>query len=606
MPIDSSKIELLKVATAGSVDDGKSTLIGRLFFDRGAIYEDSLEAIKKASAKKGMKMIDLSLLTDGLAAEREQKITIDVAYIHLSTPTRKFVFADVPGHEQYTKNMVTGVSGADVVMILADARKGLLIQSKRHLFISSLMKAPHILVVVNKMDMVGYSRDVFEKIRSDFLNFVAKLGINDIQFVPVSALRGDMVVNRGEKMNWHNGPTVFEYLVNLPMSANKNLVDFRLPVQYVLRPHQDFRGYAGKIESGSINRGEEIVVLPAGKRSRVKSIFIGNKEVEIAFAPRSVALTLEDELDISRGDTIVRKNNLPSVGNEIEAVLCWMSETPMEKGKTYVIKHTAKHCKCFAAELMHKINVENLHRATGDKLELNEVGKVIIKTAEPFVFDPYALNRGTGSFIIVDVATNNTVGAGIILKGTETRKLIDEQFIGKERKKGAVLWFTGFSGSGKTTLADAVFEKLERAGLVCEKLDGDILRGKLCDDLGFSKEDRLKNIERAAFVAELLSKHGVIVLASFISPSRDQRDELKKRIKNFVEIFVNAPLEICEKRDVKGLYKKARKGELKKFTGVSDFYEPPVCPHLELKTGEDSVEKCAERVVEYLRENKIF
>ena len=590
--------ELLRMVIAGSVDDGKSTFIGRLFYDLQEIYDDQLEALKKSSLQQGKKEIDLSFFTDGLSAEREQKITIDVAYRYLATSKRRFIIADVPGHEQYTPNMVTGASNASLALILVDARKGILSQSKRHLFIASLMGVSHILVVINKMDLVNYDQNVFEKIKSDFLDFTTKLNITDLQFIPASSLNSDMIVRRGKNMNWYQGSTIVSYLENLEIASDKNLIDFRFPVQLVIRPDQDFRGYAGQIEGGRIGVGEKVMILPSGEKTTIKSIIVGNKHKSYAFNSQAIVLSLEDDLDISRGDVIVRINNLAESGNEFEAMICWMSDKPMKKDGSYILKQMTKTTRCFVGRVLYRININDLHRKKTNALKFNEIGRVCIKTNEPIVFDPYHKNKNTGSFIIIDETTNNTVGAGVILH--RAKKLTSDLEKEVNSNKGAVLWFTGLSGSGKTSIADKVFRNLKKNNISCERIDGDIMRKSLSKDLGFSKEDRDKNIERAVFVADLLSKHGIIVLATFISPYRKHRLLAKNKIKNFVEIFVNTPLEICEKRDIKGLYKKARKNKIKNFTGISDIYENPKNPDIELKTEQTSISECANKVIDYL------
>lgn len=588
-----SDIELLKLVIAGSVDDGKSTLIGRLFYDLNEIYEDQMESIKKLSSKQGKKEVDLSLLTDGLSAEREQKITIDVAYRYFSNSKRRFVLADVPGHEQYTRNMVTGCSDSDLAIILSDAEKGILEQSKRHLFIASLMGVSHILVVVNKMDLVGYKKEVFEKIKDDFTDFAAKMKIHDLQFIPVSSLKGDMVVKRGKNMDWYQGPTVDSYIENVEIAVDTNLVDFRFPVQLVLRPDQKFRGYAGQIEGGIIKKGEKVKVLPSGRNTKIKSIIVGREEKDFAFTPQPAVLTLEDEVDASRGDMIVRENNLTEVGKSFEANVCWMAEEPLDKNKSYIIKHTTKSTRCFIDKIVYKLNINTLHREEADKLHLNEIGKLEITSTQPLMFDSYSQNESTGSFILIDEMTNNTVGAGVILKASEEEK---------ERKRGFVLWFTGFSQSGKTTIADKVYEELKKRGILVERLDGDIVRESLSKDLGFSKEDRDENIRRISFVSDILSRNGIGVIATFISPYKKTRKIVRDKATDFIEVFCKCPLEICEKRDKKGLYKKARDGEIENFTGISDPYEAPENPEIELKTDKESIEDCVKKVINYLED----
>jgi len=599
--ITNQNIELVRLVTAGSVDDGKSTLIGRLLYDCHAIYEDQLSSIAKASKQRGKDEVDLALLTDGLSAEREQNITIDVAYRYFQIPKRRFIISDVPGHEQYTRNMVTGASNADIALILVDARKGMVIQSKRHLFLATLLGIPHILIVINKMDAASYAEKVFEKIKTDFVNFAARLNIHDLQFIPISALKGDMVVGRGDNMNWYKGYTVFDYLENLQVVSDRNLIDFRFPVQLVVRPHQDFRGYAGKIESGIIRIGDTVVILPSGKKTKISSIMVDGKKRREAFCPQSVILTLKDKIDVSRGDMIVRENNLPDISDNFEASVCWFSEEPLKKNKSYIIKQATKTTRCFVDLLRYKINIKNLHRQETNALVLNEVGRVYFKTNDSLAFDSYSQNKNIGSFIIIDEMTNNTVGAGIIVD--KVQKIVPIQ----EREmiiapKGAILWFTGLSGSGKSTIADKIFDFLSKKGVECERLDGDIVRKSLTKDLGFSKEDRDKNIERASFVAGLLSRHKVIVLATFISPYRKHRELARKQAENFIEIFVDAPLDICEKRDPKGMYKKARAGKIEFFTGIDDVYEKPKRPDIELKTDKMSLDQCVEVILNYLHE----
>ncbi len=596
---NNSNIELLKLVIAGSVDDGKSTLIGRLFYDLNEIYEDQLESIKRISLKQGKKEIDLSLLTDGLSAEREQKITIDVAYRYFSNSKRRFVIADVPGHEQYTRNMVTGCSDADMAIILADAQKGLLKQSKRHLFIASLMGVSHILVAVNKMDLVDYEQEVFEKIKNEFADFATKMSIHDLQFIPISSIKGDMIVNRGNNMGWYQGPTINAFIENLEIEIDKNLIDFRFPVQLVIRPDQKFRGYAGQIEGGVIKKGESVMVLPSGKKSKIKNIIVGEKKQDYAFTPQSVVLTLEDELDVSRGDMIVRENNLPDVGKSFESMVCWMSDEPLDLKKSYILKQTTKITRCFINDLVYKVDIDTLHRKNDKKLRLNEIGKLEIVTNQPLVFDPYSRNENTGGFIIIDEITNNTVGAGIILKKSE----LEDQ----KTKKGFVLWFTGLSQSGKTTIADSVSQLLAKKGLPVERLDGDIMRQFISRDLGFTKEDRNENIRRATLVSKLLSRNGVNVIASFISPYKKTRDMARQGVEDakFIEVFCKCPIEVCESRDTKGFYKKAREGKIQNFTGISDPYEEPENPEVVVFSDQESVEECAQKIIKYLEENNL-
>lgn len=598
--------EMIVLATAGSVDDGKSTLIGRLFYDLDLIYEDHLEQMREASEKRGSADLDLSLLTDGLSAEREQGITIDVAYRFFDTKNKRVIIADVPGHEQYTRNMVTGASNADVALVLVDAKNGMTTQSRRHLFISSLLGIPHIVVVVNKMDAVGYDQNVFENIKSEFLKYSAKMDIDDLQFVPVSALKGDMVVERGNNMPWYGGDTLLYYLENVSGST-RNLRDFRLPIQYVIRPNQNYRGFAGKIESGVIAKGETIKVLPSGMTAKVDSILVAGREADQAFAPQSVAISLDKEVDVSRGDMIVRENNLPHVAREFEAMVSWFDEEKFDKNKTYLIKQGAKTCRAEIDELEYKLNIDTLHRENDDTLELNDIGRLSISTNELLMFDPYSKNRETGNFILIDELTKATAAAGVIIdKGT---KKIEQPIEDKEKikensiklKKAPVLWFTGLSGSGKSTIAHGLVDNLKKRNIDCEHFDGDVLRDMFGNDLGFTKEDRRKNIERVGYLSKLLNAHNVLVLATFITPYREMRQRLRDNLDNFIEIHVAAPLGVCEERDVKGMYKKARNGEIENFTGVNDPYEEPENPEILLETHKYTVENCVDRIIDYLK-----
>ncbi|HAR97254.1 MAG TPA: sulfate adenylyltransferase subunit CysN, partial [Deltaproteobacteria bacterium] len=535
---------LLRFTTTGSVDDGKSTLIGRLLYETKSIFEDQYAAVEKTSKRRGQDEVDLALLLDGLSAEREQGITIDVAYRYFETPVRKFIIADTPGHTQYTRNMVTGASTADLAVILIDARHGILTQSKRHGFIVSLLQIPHLIVAVNKMDLVDYSQQVYEEIAAEYKEFSDKLDIQNIVFIPVSALKGDNVVNKSERMPWYGGATLLHYLENVHISADRNLIDFRFPVQYVIRPNLDFRGYAGKVTSGTISPGEEIVVLPSGKSSTIKSISTFDGELEEAFNPQSVVLTLNDEIDISRGDMIARKDNLPQLGNHLEATICWMDEKPLSTTSAYLLKHTTKTVRAYVSRIVYRIDVNTLHRDRGaNTYLLNEIGRVEIKTASPIFFDPYRVNHGTGSFILIDPLTNTTAAAGMIRgpvrnvdellepvaapaskQKTSPHTLWTGWNIARERReerhghKGAVLWLTGYSGSGKSTIARDLEKELFAAGIHTMMLDGDSLRQGLCGDLGFSDKDRSENIRRVGEVARLFFEAGHLVICTFISP----------------------------------------------------------------------------------------
>lgn len=616
-------MDMLRLSTAGSVDDGKSTLIGRLLYDTKSIFEDQLEAVERASRTRGDEYVDLALLTDGLRAEREQGITIDVAYRYFATPKRKFIIADTPGHIQYTRNMVTGASTAELAIILIDARKGVLTQSKRHGFIASLLQIPHILVAVNKMDLVDYDQEIYRKIVADYREFAAKLSIQDLTFIPISALKGDNVVHKSENMRWYEGPSLLHHLENVNVGAGQNLVDFRFPVQTVIRPNQDFRGFAGQIASGSISPEEEVVVLPSGKASRVKSIVTYEGELEEAIAGDSVVLTLADEVDVSRGDMIVRKNNLPQVNSQLECILCWMNEEPLNPQGSYILQHTSRRVRAFINELNYRVDVDTLHREEAETLRLNEIGRVKITTTQPIFFDPYRLNRTTGNFILIDPVTNNTVAAGMIRRRsrnldevvtqepnrqTSTNVVWENSQITRqmrERQNGhqsAVLWFTGLSGSGKSTVARQLERRLFELGCHTFYLDGDNVRHGLNGDLGFSSEDRNENIRRVAEVARLSFEHGNLTICTFISPFAADREFARSLLPTgrFVEVFVKCDVEVCKRRDPKGLYARAMRGEIPEFTGVSSPYEEPHAAELVVETDLHSADELVEQIVNYL------
>jgi bifunctional enzyme CysN/CysC len=617
-------MDLLRFATAGSVDDGKSTLIGRLLYDTKSIFEDQLAAIEGASRRRGEEYVNLALLTDGLRAEREQNITIDVAYRYFATPRRKFIIADTPGHIQYTRNMVTGASTAELAIVLVDARKGVLTQSKRHGFIASLLRIPHIVVAVNKMDLVDYDEDVFEQIVSEYRDFAEKLDIKDLVFIPISALLGDNIVTRSDNLPWYTGTTLLHHLETVNVGALRNMVDFRFPVQYVIRPHQDFRGFAGRVASGSITPGEDIVVLPSGRQSRVHSVETADGSISEASAGDSVVLTIEDEIDISRGDMIVRKMNLPTVSRRLDAMLCWMDVRPLDAAVSYTLMHTSHHVKAAVQRVVYRIDIDTLHRDDVDTLELNDIGRVEIITAEPVFFDPYQINQATGSFILVDPFTNATVAAGMIRGELKTADAIvrpqaspdvvwqDWNIPREERERqaghrAAVLWFTGLSGSGKSTIARAVERELYGTGVSTFLLDGDQLRHGLCSDLGFSEEDRSENIRRAGEVARLFFEHGNIVLCTFVSPYAEDREQVRALFPEgrFFEIFVDCDVEECRRRDPKGLYARAAAGEIPNLTGVSAPYVPPERPDLVLPTQRESVSTAIARVIDMLRHGGI-
>jgi len=602
--------DLLRFLTCGSVDDGKSTLIGRLLYDSKMIYEDQLAAVTRDSKIHGTTDDDFdpALLTDGLKAEREQGITIDVAYRYFSTDKRKFIIADTPGHEQYTRNMATGASTCNLAVILVDARHGVITQTKRHSFICSLLGIKHVVVAVNKMDLVDWSQSVFEKIRTDYNAFVARLGFVDIHFIPMSALKGDSVVDKSDRMPWYNGPTFLHHIEQVNIASDRNLVDMRFPVQYVLRPNLDFRGFAGTVASGVLRVGDEVSSLPSRQISRVESIVTADGNLQEAFPPMAVTVTLEDKIDVSRGDMLVHVNNVPHMGNELEAMLLWMSSTPSRIGGTYQIKQCTSVVPGALTKLRYKIDVNTMRKVAGAEdaaLELNEIGRARITLHRPIAFDPYAKNRNTGSFVVVNRMTNATVAAGMIIdravsRRGHDRKPVSDNIVRSESlvaaadrekllgQKGATVWLTGLSGSGKSTVARKLEKALMDAGRLCCILDGDNIRHGLNRDLGFSMEDRTENIRRVAEVAHLMNTAGVIVITAFISPYVADRRSARAVVgdERFVEVFVDAPIEVCEQRDPKGLYKKARAGEVFQFTGVSAPYEPPEEAELTLPTAD--------------------
>jgi len=620
---------LLRFSTAGSVDDGKSTLIGRLLHDSKNIFEDTLAAIKETSKKSSdhsKEKIDLALITDGLKAEREQKITIDVAYRYFSTPRRNFILADTPGHIQYTRNMATGASTSNAAIVLIDAKKGVITQTKRHSFILSLLGVNHILVAVNKMDLVDYSQEVFKTIREDYLNFARKLTIPELHFIPISALVGDNVVNVSKQMNWYQGQTVLNYLENVYIGGDRNLIDFRFPVQYVIRPDQKFRGFSGQVISGSVNPGDEVIALPSLKKSKVKTISTFDGNMEEAFAPMSVAITLEDEIDISRGDMIVHPNNIPNIINEFDAMLVWMSEQPLKLEHPYIIKHTSNTSKVRIEEVRYNVDVDTLSRKKDTSLNLNEIARVKIKSNKALYLDSYRRNRCGGSFILVDTITNNTVAAGLVLdlhtesdliKPDQTSESIAQlrnirreigQVTRDEREnmlnqKAQTIWLTGLSGSGKSTIAKYCEKELFDQGKLAYLLDGDNIRFGLNKDLSFSKTDRQENIRRIAEVSRLLNDAGIIVITAFISPFESDREVAKNIIgeDNFMEVFIDTPIDVCESRDIKGLYKKARSGEIDEFTGVTSPYEKPSSPDVVVNTDDITNKECVATILDKLK-----
>jgi bifunctional enzyme CysN/CysC len=611
---------LLRIATAGSVDDGKSTLIGRLLYDSKAVMEDQLAAFERTSQERGNDYTDLALVTDGLRAEREQGITIDVAYRYFATSKRKFIIADTPGHIQYTRNMVTGTSTAHLAIVLVDARHGLLEQSRRHAFLASLLGIQHVVLAVNKMDLIDWDQERFNKIRDDFHNFAARLDIHDVTAIPLSALHGDNVVSKSEHTPWYEGPPLLTHLEEVYIAGDRNLVDVRFPVQYVIRPqtleHQDHRSYAGTVASGVMRVGDEVIVLPAGIETTISAIEGPSGPVDEAFPPMAVSISLADDIDISRGDMIARPNNQPRVTTEFDATVCWMADdSALEPGRDYLIKHTTRTTRVRVTALDYRLDVNTLHR---DKdvtaLKLNELGRISLRSQQPLLLDEYSRNQATGSFILIDPNTNGTVAAGMVLPQVTARTaspntVRHESLCKAEDRltKGRTVWFTGLSGSGKSSVAMLVERKLIEKGVPAYVLDGDNLRHGLNSDLGFSMADRAENQRRLAHVAAILADSGQVVLVPAISPLEEHR-ELARKVTTeagleFYEVFCDTPLEDCERRDPKGLYAKARAGEITHFTGIDSPYQRPKNPDLRL-TPDHTPEELADMVIEMLEKGQ--
>ena len=622
--------ELLRFITCGSVDDGKSTLIGRLFYESKMIYEDQLAAIKKDTSRYGTtgEEVDLALFTDGLEDERQQGITIDVAYRYFSTDKRKFIIADTPGHEQYTRNMATGASTADLAIILIDARHGVLPQTKRHSFIVSLLGIRHIVVAINKMDIVDFDEAVFEKIKQDYVDFASRLELPDVHFMPISALKGDNVVASSPNMPWYTGAPLMTLLETVYIGSDRNMEDLRFPVQLVLRPNLDFRGFSGTIASGIVRKGDEVMTLPSRKKSRVKSIVTFDGELEEAFAPQSVTLTLEDEIDSSRGDMLVRPGNVPKVDHKFDAMVVWMAEEPLVPGKQYLFKQTSKVAPGAVGSLRYRVDINTLHRQPAPTLALNEIGRCAITLTSPIAYDAYRRNRATGSFIMIDRLTNATVAAGMILDrehedggkahwddepATAGLHETSSTVTAAEREarfgqKPATLLFTGLTGSGKTTLAQAVERRLFDLGRAVTVLDGQSLRLGISRDLGFTAEERSENLRRGVEVARLFNDAGIVVLAAFVAPDEAVRRKAAERVggERFLVVHLSAPLDVCRQRDTDGHYPLADSGEIANFPGISAPYEPPMNPDLVLPTHEWPVAKCVDAVVALLETRGIL
>jgi len=609
-------LSLLRFITCGSVDDGKSTLIGRLLWDSKLIFEDQLAALEADSKRIGTQggEIDYALLLDGLQAEREQGITIDVAYRYFSTDKRKFIVADTPGHEQYTRNMVTGASTADVAVILVDARKGVLTQTRRHSYLVSLMGIRHVVLAINKMDLVGYSADRFHAIREEYAAFAAGLGFADITVIPISALQGDNVLLRSGRTPWHDGSTLMEYLETVDAVYEIENQPFRMPVQWVNRPDLDFRGFCGTLASGRVRPGDEIVVAASGKTSRVARIVTMYGDLDEADAGQAVTLVLEDEIDISRGDLLADPLARPAYADQFEARIVWMYEDALMAGRRYLLKSGCSTVPAAVTALKYKINVNSLQHEPAKRLELNEVGVCNLVLDRPIAFDPYAENHTTGSFILIDRISNATVGAGMIdfalRRATNvhwhTEQVSRDIRAALKGQSPCVIWLTGLSGSGKSTIANALEQRLVQLGRHTMLLDGDNIRHGLNKDLGFTEEDRIENIRRIGEVARLLTETGLIVITAFISPYRAEREMVRNLLPagEFVEVYVSTSLEECERRDVKGLYKKARKGSIPNFTGISAPYEEPLSPGVTVDTSLVSVDKAVAMILESIGLNR--
>ncbi|MBW8826930.1 MAG: sulfate adenylyltransferase subunit CysN [Acidobacteria bacterium] len=604
---------LLRFITCGSVDDGKSTLIGRLLYESHLVFEDHLAALEADSRKVGTQGgdLDFALLVDGLAAEREQGITIDVAYRFFSTERRKFIVADTPGHEQYTRNMVTGASTADLAVILIDARKGVLTQTRRHSFLVSLLGIRKVVLAVNKLDMVDYSQDVHNRIEEDYRTFAAGIGITDIVAIPMSALKGDNITEPSANTPWYHGPTLIGYLETVEIADEVEFGPFRMPVQWVSRPDLDFRGFAGQIVGGSVRPGDQVRVLPSGQISTVSRIVTFDGDLDEAVAGLSVTITLTDEIDVSRGDVLAAAADPPGVADQFEAHVVWMGEHEMLPGRPYLLKLGTRTVGATITQPKYKINVNTLEHTATKTLELNEIGVCNLSLDRAVAFDPYAANRDMGGFVLIDRLTNNTVGAGLIHFALRRADNIHWQSIEVDKaahatlkgQRPCVVWFTGLSGSGKSTIANLVEKQLHAQGRHTYLLDGDNVRHGLNKDLGFTEADRVENIRRVAEVSRLMVDAGLIVLVSFISPFRAERELARSMVADgeFLEIFVDTPLEVAEQRDPKGLYRKARLGELTNFTGIDSPYEAPERPDLHVDTTALSSEQAAERVIDLLR-----
>jgi bifunctional enzyme CysN/CysC len=609
---------LLRFITCGSVDDGKSTLIGRLLYESRMIFDDQLAALALDSKKMGTRgdEIDFALLVDGLSAEREQGITIDVAYRFFSTNKRKFIVADTPGHEQYTRNMITGASTADLAVILVDARKRVLTQTRRHSFLVSLLGIRRVVLAVNKMDLVEYSTEVFEQIAGDYKDFAERIGLSDVTCIPTSAVYGHNILRPASEMAWYEGPTLIEHLENVPVGDDIAGKPFRLPVQWVNRPDADFRGFAGLIAGGMASVGDQITVLPSGRRTRIARILVGDKEAPIALKGQSVTITLTDEIDVSRGDVIAASDELPQVADQFEATIVWMHDERLLQGRSYLMKIGTQTVTATVAPLKYKVNVNTLEHVAGKDLQLNEIGVCCLELSQPVVFERYADNRDLGGFILVDRLTSTTVGAGLLHYALRRSQNVHWQSLdinkaaraSLKHQKPCVVWFTGLSGAGKSTIANMLEKRLHALGRHTYILDGDNVRHGLNKDLGFTDADRVENVRRVAEVARLMVDAGLIALVSFISPFRAERRMARSLLQSgeFYEVFVQVPLSVAETRDPKGLYRKARRGELTNFTGIDSPYEEPEQPEVRIDTTRLTPEQAADVILEQLRRGDVI
>ncbi len=610
--------ELLRLLTCGSVDDGKSTLIGRLLYDTKMIYEDQLSAIASDSIKSGTtgNKVDLALLTDGLQAEREQGITIDVAYRYFSTARRKFIIADTPGHEQYTRNMATGASNCELAIILIDARHGVMTQTRRHTFIATLLGIHHIIVAINKMDLMDYDEAVFNRIKQDYLEFTSDLDTGELVFIPMSALNGDNVVNASTQMPWYRGPTLMHMLENVKITADKNFDDFRFPVQYVNRPNLNFRGYCGTIASGIVRKGDQLTVLPSGRSSRVKSIVTYDEELESAFTPMAVTLTLEDEVDISRGDLLVHSDNQPASSDLITATLVWMSDDPMMPGKQYDFKHAGKLLSGQVNNIRHKVDVNTMEKLPAPSLALNEIALCDISFNQPVSFDAYRRNRGTGAFVVIDRLTNVTVAAGMIESDGNViqHHSINQGHVTPAERKArygqqpVTVMFVGLSGAGKSTMAHSLERRLFDMGRVSTVLDGKTLRLGLSKDLAHDARGRAENLRRSAHFARYLHESGLICCAAFVAASAEARAHAVSVIgrENCLIVYLNPPLDVCKQRDPSGIYAADATLPSGNVPGVSFPYEAPIDADLMLDTSASSVGECMEQVLGLLKNRKVL